>query len=75
VTVGLATLADDAWARIGSLAQHAMGHAILEKAAADFKRRHDVFGPPRPEWAIMHRLKAALDPHGVFAPGRLPGRS
>jgi len=33
-----------------------------------------VFGPPRPEWDLMHRVKDILDPKHVFAPGRMPGR-
>ncbi len=28
------------------------------------------FGPPRPEWALMKRIKGALDPQGIFNPGR-----
>ena len=73
LTVGLDALADDAWSRLCVLAGQADGHALLEKAPADFKTRHDIFGSPRPEWAVMHKLKAALDPRGIFAPGRLPG--
>jgi FAD/FMN-containing dehydrogenase len=38
------------------------------------KKHNDVFGTTRPEWKIMHRIKAALDPHNIFAPGRLPGK-
>jgi len=71
---GKPSLADDAWARLCRLADQAGGHILLENAPPDFKQRHDVFGSPRPEWALTHRLKAALDPHGIFAPGRLPGR-
>ena len=74
VMAGMAELSDEAWAGLCALAGRAGGHAVLEKAPADFKRGHDVFGPPRPEWALTHRLKAALDPANVFAPGRLPGR-
>jgi FAD/FMN-containing dehydrogenase len=33
-----------------------------------------VFGPPQPEWSLMHRVKTILDPKHVFAPGRMPGR-
>ncbi|MCZ7644784.1 MAG: hypothetical protein M5U26_05795 [Planctomycetota bacterium] len=32
--------------------------------------RQPVFGPPRPEWALMRGLKRALDPHAVLNPGR-----
>ncbi len=74
VTVGLGGFSEAGWRESGVLAQGAGGHALLEKAPADFKARHDVFGPPRPDWVVMHRLKAALDPRGIFAPGRSPGR-
>jgi len=74
VTAGMSSLSDADWACLCTLAEKAGGHVLLEKAPADFKKRHDVFGPARPEWKLMHRLKAALDPRNVFAPGRLPGR-
>ncbi|HUT37639.1 MAG TPA: FAD-linked oxidase C-terminal domain-containing protein [Planctomycetota bacterium] len=73
-SLGLALLSDEQWAALCSLAAEAGGHVVAEKASAEFKQRHDVFAPERPDWKAMHRLKAALDPHGVFAPGRLPGR-
>jgi glycolate oxidase FAD binding subunit len=28
------------------------------------------FGPPRPEWALMRQIKAALDPRNILNPGR-----
>ena len=60
--------------RLCALAQKAGGHVLLEGAPPDFKKDHDVFGPARAEWRLMHKLKDALDPHNLFAPGRLPGR-
>jgi hypothetical protein len=30
----------------------------------------EPFGPPRPEWALMKQIKAALDPQGILNPGR-----
>ncbi|MFW6108699.1 MAG: FAD-binding oxidoreductase [bacterium] len=74
LTAGLGKLPDEAWREVGAVATRAGGHALLERAPAAFKAAHDVFGPPRAAWPLMHRLKAALDPHAVFAPGRLPGR-
>ena len=74
VTAGLSSLCDETWSNVCALSASAGGHAVLEKAPAEFKHRHDVFGPRRPEWALMHRIKRALDPHNIFAPGRLPGR-
>lgn len=74
LTFGLAELSDGEWAALTAAAVEAGGHIVAEKAPADFKKARDVFAPERPDWKLMHRLKAALDPHGVFAPGRLPGR-
>jgi glycolate oxidase subunit GlcD len=51
------------------------GHVHLEKALESFRQEQDVFGGvPRPEWAMMHRIKKALDPDSLFAPGRMPGK-
>ncbi len=74
VVAGVSGLRDEAWARLGRIAGKFEGHCLLEKAAEQFKVRHDVFGPARPEWKLAHRIKDALDPHNIFAPGRLPGR-
>jgi len=74
LTVGLTELADGEWAAVVAAAGGAGGHVVAESAPVEFKQRHDVFAPERSDWKVMHRLKAALDPHGVFAPGRLPGR-
>ena len=67
-------LGDEAWARLTSTSREMEGHTILEKASPEFARRHDLFGPPRADWPLMQRVNAVLDPHDVFAPGRLPGR-
>jgi glycolate oxidase subunit GlcD len=62
------------WRLLTQMAARHQGHALLLKATAEFKQAHDVFGPPRTGWSIMHRIKAALDPHHIFCPGRMPGR-
>jgi len=73
VLASLATLSDDDWPHLCTRARDANGHAVLEEAPADFRQRNDPFGPARPEWELMQRVKEALDPHRVFASGREPG--
>jgi FAD/FMN-containing dehydrogenase len=74
ILAGFEKLEDETWQRICRLAAGFEGYAVLMKAPPAFKRRHDVFGPPDTSWPLLHRIKAALDPRGVFSPGRLPGR-
>ena len=74
VSLGVPALTEEQWGALVAAAKASGGSVVLAKARPEFKRRCDVFGPPRPEWTLSHRLKSALDPHGVFAPGRLPGR-
>ncbi len=73
VLSGTDDLTDDVWASLCARAAELGGHVIVERAPDDFKQRHDVFGPARPEWALMHRVKDAMDPQGIFAPGKMPG--
>jgi glycolate oxidase FAD binding subunit len=67
--------------RVAALVQHARdaaarfdGYAIVDAAPASYKREHDVFGPLRPDFAIMARLKDEFDPRRVLSPGRFVGR-
>ncbi len=62
------------WRLLTHMANRHHGHAVLVKATDKFKRDHDVFGPSRASWTIMRRIKAVLDPHHIFSPGRMPGR-
>jgi glycolate oxidase subunit GlcD len=71
---GLDDMSDDDWSRICDLIDRHQGHGLLVSAPDDFRKRNDVFGRPRPEWKIMYRIKAALDPDHIFAPGCLPGK-
>ena len=70
---GLDHVGDAEWAQMGLQADSFGGHALLEKATPEFKQRHDTFGLKRSDWPVMHRVKTALDPDRIFAPGRLPG--
>jgi glycolate oxidase FAD binding subunit len=74
ILAGFEDLQDGIWDQICVLGNQLDGHVVMEKAPVEFKKRHDVFGTERPEWKLMHRIKAALDPHHIFAPGRLPGK-
>ena len=73
VLAGLDDVSDEDWARLCETIDQHDGHGMLVKASDDFKKRTDVFGMPRPEWNVMHRIKAAMDPDNIFAPGCLPG--
>jgi FAD/FMN-containing dehydrogenase len=74
ILAGAAEVSDAAWSRLCDLANAQDGHVLMEKAPTGFKTRHDVFGALRPEWKLVHRIKDALDPQHLFAPGSLPGR-
>lgn len=74
ILAGIDQITDGSWKELGLRIHELEGHVVLEKAPDEFKQRNDVFGPPRPEWELMYRIKAVLDPGGLFAPGRMPGR-
>ena len=46
------------------------GHAIVERCPWEWKADLDVWGPPRNDYWLMHRIKESLDPDNVFNPGR-----
>jgi D-lactate dehydrogenase (cytochrome) len=74
VRAGMEDLSEEAWERLCGHVGDLDGHILLEKAPDDFKRRQDVYGPSQSAWKVMHKVKEALDPKNIFAPGRLPGR-
>ncbi len=74
ILAGLDKLGHDDWLRLCDLIAQRDGHCQLVKAPDDFRKDNDVFGSPRTGWKVMHSIKAALDPDGVFAPGCLPGK-
>ena len=71
---GLEHVSDADWSQLCRLADRYGGHVLMEKAPVAFKQRHDIFGLKRSDWQIMRRVKTALDPNRIFAPGRLPGK-
>jgi glycolate oxidase len=74
IFAGFETMPDGMWGQLCELGNQLGGHVVMEKATAEFKAQNDVFGFERPEWKVMHRIKNALDPHHIFAPGRMPGK-
>jgi glycolate oxidase FAD binding subunit len=50
------------------------GWVNVDAAPASVKRQVDVFGPLRPDFTIMRRLKEEFDPQGTLSPGRFAGR-
>ncbi len=74
VLAGIDDLSSEQWSHLCELAVEHDGHILLEKAPDEFRKRNDVFGLPGSAWKIMRRIKAELDPHNLFAPGRLPGK-
>lgn len=71
---GLVAIGNDDWKRICELIDQCDGHGQLIKAPDAFRQQNDVFGTPRSEWKLTHRIKAAMDPDNIFAPGCLPGK-
>jgi glycolate oxidase FAD binding subunit len=49
------------------------GFLVVERARPEVKAGLDVWGDPGEGLALMRRVKATFDPHGVFAPGRYVG--
>jgi glycolate oxidase FAD binding subunit len=46
--------------------------ATLPWCPTNLKHSINIYGPPRPDLALMRPLKSAFDPNNIFAPGRLP---
>ena len=61
-------------AALGALREERDVSAVVETAPGDWKREHPVFHPPPSAAvaALSSRIKAALDPGGILAPGRMP---
>ena len=74
IFAGFENMPDGMWGQLCDLGNQLGGHVIMENAPVEFKKHHDVFGKVRPEWKVAYRIKDALDPHHIFAPGRLPGK-
>ena len=68
---------EEAWAtevdRLRGEAINLGGSLILTRCPTEWKARFQVWGPPRPDWAIAERVKRALDPGHILNPGRFVG--
>ncbi len=56
-----------------SVAAQNEGHLIVEAAPSDLKKRIDIWGASKGDYAIMRRLKQEIDPKGILNPGRFVG--
>ncbi len=65
--VGLSGLTGAGWEALCTRALDLGGHALLERAPAEFKKGVDIFGPSRATWKWMKRIKKEMDPHDVFS--------
>lgn len=73
VFVALDALKPEVWASITQNIISFDGHAQLEKSPESFRREKDIYGDVTgTERGVMHKIKKALDPGALFAPGRLP---
>lgn len=49
------------------------GYLVVLRAPLSWKQDWDVWGPTRPDFALMKAIKRAFDPHNILAPGRFVG--
>ena len=60
----------EAAAAIFSLCASENASASLPWCPLALKHSVNIWGPPRPDFALMRSLKSAFDPQDIFAPGR-----
>lgn len=61
-------------ARARDVAERNDGTLVIDAAPTAVKERIDVFGPWRPDFAMMKRLKEQFDPQNLLSPGRFVGK-
>jgi len=49
------------------------GNLVVEHAGPDLKKHLPVWGAPRDDLKLMEWMKKAMDPEGIFSPGRFLG--
>jgi glycolate oxidase FAD binding subunit len=47
--------------------------ASIESAPLELKRAVNIWGPARPDFELMRRVKTVFDPAGILSPGRFAG--
>jgi len=60
----------EAASRVFSLCDSENASVSLRWCPIALKRSINIWGPPRPDFALMCRLKSAFDPQNIFAPSR-----
>jgi glycolate oxidase FAD binding subunit len=68
--------ADKAVKTIGQFlkrSREAGGNLVIHQAPPDLKKRLSIWGELPPDFAVMKRIKEALDPLGMMSPGRFVG--
>jgi len=53
-----------------SLATPFQGSVVVLDCPPEWKKAVNVWGPPRPDVALMREVKNKLDPRNLFNPGR-----
>jgi glycolate oxidase FAD binding subunit len=62
----------DALVRLRQLAESSRGHFTLLRFPTELAKDFPPLGSDQPDWAMMRRVKQALDPDNLFNPGRFP---
>ncbi len=65
----LSNVAETVFASVRDL----QGSAMLLHAPQTLKQRINIWGPKRPDFPMMERIKRAFDPKNIFSPGRFVG--
>jgi glycolate oxidase FAD binding subunit len=62
--------ASDLLSMVQKFATEQGGNAVVEDCPPEWKSGLSIWGPPRNDYWLMHRIKESLDPNNIFNPGR-----